>query len=78
MKCDSKNEIAMVWEVDLKKQIEDQAMTYGCLNVNCRSVFREWLAIKLYYVAMVGFTLTAIFIIMIIMCIKIWRRMSNG
>jgi heme/copper-type cytochrome/quinol oxidase subunit 2 len=53
-------------------------VSYGCINVNCRSVFREWLSIKLQYVAMVGFTLTILFIIMIVMSITIWGRLSNS
>jgi hypothetical protein len=39
LKCDSKDEIAYMWDGEFSKQIEDQTSKFGCMNTECKSVF---------------------------------------
>eukprot|EP00347_Sterkiella_histriomuscorum_P003055 403365761 len=78
LKCSNKNEIAYIWEQDQDKYLEDQSNDYSCINIGCKAVFGQWVSTKLKYLGLVGFTSSAICMIMIGITYTIWKKMSNG
>lgn len=62
----------------MDKNVEDQEVRYGCLNLACKDVFGQWISAKLKYLALVGFTATLIYLVTLGMALNIWKKLSNG
>ncbi|CDW85215.1 UNKNOWN [Stylonychia lemnae] len=78
LKCDNKNEIAYIWENEYSKNIQDQNILYGCINQSCKAVFGQWVSSTIKYLALIGFTTSAVCLIMIGISVNIWKKLANG
>jgi len=78
LKCSAKEDIALLWEEDISKQVVDQLYKYACLNQGCKNVFGTWISMKLNYLALAGFGQSLICLVLIYIAYNIWNKVSHG